>query len=164
MGFENKAGLGVNNQYGARDTGGAVGLEHSYGSKWFVDIDLTGQSIADAIAGFIPPVVIPKGALFKAATLRVDEAFTTGGTSPVVNIGAVAAPGTNGITVTGAELGTVGTKVPASTGNGTWAQSSTTGTASASKIGIALGGTSPTVTAGVGKASLILEYVFKTKV
>jgi hypothetical protein len=164
MGYENKAGLGVNNQYGARDTGGAVGQEHSYGSKWTINIDLTGQSIADAIAGFMPPVVVPKGALFKAATLRVDEAFVVGGTSPTVRIGAAGSIGTNGIVLTEAELEAVGTKVPASTGAGTWAQSSSTGTTAAAKVALDLGGTSPTVATTAGKATLILEYVAKTKI
>lgn len=71
------------------------------------------------------------------------------------------APATNGISITGAELGSVGTKVPASTGNGTWAQSSAT--TAAELLTMALGGTSPTVTRGVGKATLILEYVDAAK-
>lgn len=163
MGYENKAGLGVNNQYGVRQTGGAVGVEHNYGSLNTLKIDLTGQSIADAVAGFMPPVVIPKGALFKSARLRVDEAFVVGGTSPTVRIGAAGSIGTNGIVLTEAELEAVGTKTPASAGAGTWATNSATGTTAAAKVALDLGGTSPTVDATVGKATLILEYVFNTK-
>lgn len=156
MSYEKTSGLNVNNQYGARHTGGGVGVEHGYNSVKLLRIDLTGDSINEAVAGFVPPVKIPKGAQFKRAILRVDEAFTIGGTSPVVNIGGTA-PGTNGITLTESELESTGTKVPASTGNGTWAF--TSATSAAELITIALGGTSPTVTGGVGKATLILEYV-----
>mgnify|MGYP000022835128 CR=1 FL=1 len=163
MGFENTAGLGVNNQYGVRATGGAIGNEHGYGSTVVLKIDLTGQSIADAVAGFMPPVVVPKGALFKRATLRVDEVFVIGGTSPTVRIGASGSIGTNGIVLTEAELEAVGTKVPASTGAGTWAQSSSTGTTAAAKVALDLGGTSPTVSATAGKATLILEYISNAK-
>lgn len=163
MGFENKAGLGVNNQYGVRATGGAVGVEHGYGTTTVYNIDLTGQSIADAIAGFMPPVVVPKGALLRRATLRVDEAFVVGGTSPTVRIGASGSIATNGIVLTEAELEAVGTKTPASTGAGTWATNSATGTTAAAKVALDLGGTSPTVDATAGKATLILEFVGKTK-
>jgi hypothetical protein len=163
MGFENKAGLGVNNQYGVRETGGSVGIEHAYGSKVTLKIDLTGQSIADAVAGFMPPLVVPKGALFRSAVLRVDEAFAVSGTSPTVRIGAAGSIGTNGIVLTEAELEAVGTKVPASAGAGTWSQTSSTGTTAAAKVALDLGGTSPVVATTSGKATLILEFVNETK-
>lgn len=163
MGYENKAGLKVNNQYGVRETGGSIGTEHSYSAFRTLKIDLTGQSINDAVAGFVPPVVIPKGALFRRAVLRVDEAFNLTGSSPTVQIGADGSVATNGIVLTEAELETVGTKAPASTGVGTWSQSSTTGTTAGAKIGFALGGAAPVVTNGAGKATLILEYVMETK-
>lgn len=163
MAFEKNTGLGVNNFYGARDTGGAIGVEHSYGTTFTVRIDLTGQSIADAIAGFMPPVVIPKGALFNQAKLRVDEAFNITGTSPTVRVGAVGSIATNGVVLTEAELETVGTKNIASAGAGTWSTTSTTGTAAAAKIGLDLGGTSPVVAKTAGKATLILEFVNVSK-
>lgn len=156
MGFKNNAGLGVNNYYGARDTGGAVGVEGADGSERTIAVNITGTSLND---GFVPPTLLPKGALLRRAFLRVDEAFTMGGTSPTVVIGAKGAEATNGIVLTSAELGAVGSKVPASTGAGTWSSSSSTGTTAASTIGITLGGTSPTVTPGVGKAVLIMEFM-----
>jgi len=159
MAYENKSGLNVYNQYGPRDTGGTVGVETTENSISLYSFTLTGDSLNTA---FFPKVVLPKGAQVKRAILRVDEAFTLGGTSPVLNIGQAGTEATNGITITQAELQAVGTKVPASTGNGTWAASSATTVASA--IGKALGGTSPTVTAGVGKATLVLEVFNKTKV
>jgi hypothetical protein len=113
---------------------------------------------------FIPKVVIPKGALFRKATLRVDEAFVIGGTTPTVQLGASGSVATNGIVLSEAELENVGTKTPASTGAGTWSQSSSTGTTAAAQVAFSLGGTSPTVDTTVGKATLILEFTNKTKV
>lgn len=161
MSYENSAGLGVFNQFGARETGGAVGVETSDNSVHFLTVNLTGEMLNGT---FLPPVVVPKGALFRSAVLRVDEAFVVGGTSPTVRIGAAGSVGTNGFVLTEAELENVGTKVPASAGAGTWSTTSTTGTTAAAKVAFDLGGTSPTVTSGVGKATLILEFVNKTKV
>lgn len=159
MGYENKAGLNVNNHYGVRSTGGGVGLEHGYNSTFILRIDLTGDSINDAVAGFVPPVSIPKGANFNKATLRVDEAFVVTGTNPTVLVGAAGSVATNGVALTEAELEAVGTKEIASTGAGTWAFNSATGTTAAAKVAFALGGTTPAVARGSGKGTLILEYV-----
>lgn len=160
MPFANQAGLGVNNYYGARNTGGSVGVEDQDGSSLVVSVNITGDMLNGS---YLPPVVLPKGALFRRAALRVDEAFVIGGTSPTVRIGATGSVGTNGIVLTEAELENVGTKVPASTGAGTWAVGSSTGTTAAAKVAFDMGGTSPTATAGVGKAVLILEFFSKAK-
>jgi len=160
MGFKNQAGLGVSNYYGARNTGGSVGVEDADGSTLTLSVQLTGQSIND---GYLPPVVLPKGALLRRAVLRVDEAFVIGGTTPTVSIGANGSVGTNYIVLTEAELENIGTKVPASTGAGTWSAASATGTTAAAKVALALGGTSPTVDATVGKAVLVIEFINKAK-
>lgn len=160
MGFESTAGLNVSNFYGARDTGGSVGIEDSDGSMWSLSIAFTGASLNQS---FLPPVVVPKGAQLKRAVLRVDEAFSLGGTTPTVIFGGTV-PATNGIVLSQTELQAVGTKTPASTGTGTWAASSATGTTAAEKVTKALGGTTPTVSATQGKGTLVLEYFFKTKV
>lgn len=160
MPFQNQAGLGVNNYYGARDTGGGVGVEKSSDSNHMLSISFTGDSLNSA---YLPPVNYPKGAKFVRAILRVDEAFNITGTSPTVIFGGTA-PATNGIVLTEAELEAVGTKTPASTGTGTWAVGSATGPLAAERITKALGGTTPVVTPGVGKATLVIEYQNKTKV
>ena len=160
MPFQNQAGIGVNNFYGARDTGGSVGLERSHDSIHTLSIAFTGDSLNSS---FLPPVIYPKGAKFLRAYLRVDEAFTLGGTSPTVIFGGTA-PATDGIVLTQAELTAVGSKTPASTGTGTWAVASATGPLTAQRVTRTLGGTSPTVTAGVGKATLVIEFQNKTKV
>lgn len=160
MTFRNQAGIGVSNNYGPRDTGNTVGIETTKQSEIVLSVQLTGNSLND---GYIPPVNIPKGALLRRAVLRVDEAFTLGGTSPTVRIGAVGSEATNGIVLSQAELQAVGTKTPASAGAGTWATNSATGTTAAAKVAVSLGGTAPTVTAGVGKAVLVLEFSNKAK-
>ena len=156
MSFENSTGLGVFSSYGKRNTGGSVGSETTDGSTRDYSITITGESLNSA---FLPGVSIPKGSKLKGAILRVDEAFavSTGGT---VTFGGNS-PGVNGIVLTKAELEAVGTKVPASTGTGTWAVASATGTTSAQFINKAISGT---VTATQGKATLILTFVNKAKV
>lgn len=160
MAYENSAGINVFNQYGPRDTGGSVGVEQSSDSIHQLSIAFTGQSLA---SNFLPRVVVPQGAQFKRAILRIDEAFVVTGTSPTLIFGGTA-PGTNGIVLTEAELEAVGTKTPASTGTGTWAQSSATGTTAAEAVTKTLGGTSPVIASTSGKGTLILEYINKTKV
>lgn len=156
MAYENTAGIGVNNHYGARVTGNAIGVETSDNSVHLLTIQFTGASLNET---FLPPVYVPKGALFKRYTLRVDEAFAVS-TSGTVQFGGTA-PGTNGVTITEAELETIGTKVPASDGEGTWDIASTTGTTASQRLAKVVTGT---VTATQGKATLICEYVNKTKV
>ena len=161
MPYLNQAGINVSNYYGARDTGSAVGIEHGEDSLWRLSVNITPDFLNGT---FVPPVVVPKGALFRSAALRVDEAFNITGTTPTVIIGAQGSEATNGIVLTEAEMETIGTKTPASTGTGTWAQASTTGTTAAAKVGKALGGTTPVVVPGVGKATLVLTFVYKTKI
>lgn len=156
MPYSNTSGLNVFNQYGVRDTGGSVGKMDHDGVEASVAFSFTGRSLNE---GFVPPVVIPKGARFTRAFLRVDEAFALGGTTPTLRVGAAGSIATNGFVVTEAELEAVGTKAPASTGAGTWATNSATGTTAAAKIAFDLGGTTPTVDAALGKATLILFYI-----
>lgn len=158
MTFKNNAGIGVFNNYGKRDTGNAVGLEQGTDSGFRLSVNLTGQMLND---GFVPPVVVPKGALFRSATLRVDEAFALGGTTPTIRIGAAGSVATNGVVITEAQAETVGTKALAA-GAGQWAFDSTTGTTAAAKVAIDMGGTNPTSTNG-GKAVLVLEFFNKAK-
>ena len=57
MPFENSAGIGVNNFYGARDTGGTVGVEQSTDSVHQLSIAMTGESLQSS---FLPPFVVPR--------------------------------------------------------------------------------------------------------
>ena len=159
MPFENSAGIAVSNFYGTRSTGNSVGVETSDSSEHRLSVYITGDMLNGT---FIPPVNIPKGARFLRAILRVDEAFDLGGTTPTVRIGAAGSVATNGIVLTEAEMENIGTKVPASTGAGTWSFSSATGTTADAKVAFDMGGGTPTA-ARVGKATLILTFVNKTK-
>lgn len=160
MAFENSAGLGVFNQYGARNTGGTVGVQTTRDSTQQMSVDFTAQSL---IEGFLPPFVLPRGAHFLRYILRVDEVFTLTGTTPGLIVGGTV-PATNGVAVTAAELGAVGTKIVASAGTGTWSTTSATGTTASERVKVVLSGTTPAVTPGAGKASLVCEYIFETKV
>jgi hypothetical protein len=162
MGYSNTAGLNAYNHYGARTTGGAIGAEHEYGSRHVVKIDITGQSIADNIAGFMPPVYLPKYANIESVTLVVDEAFVVTGTTPNLEIGSYGSVATNGVVITEAELEAVGTKAIASTGAGTWAFGHASGLAAAAKIGMSLEGDTA-IAATSGRGTVIIEYIYNSR-
>lgn len=158
MPYLNQAGLNVFNQYGPRSTGNAVGTDHTQNAVHELSLEITGTSLNDSL--FLPPYVIPKGVRFTRATLVVDQAFTLTGTTPTVQFGGTA-PATNGITLSAANLGSVASLDVSASLAGTWATNSAAGTTAAEKCTLALGGTTPAVTAGVGKASLLLNYIYK---
>lgn len=159
MAYENTAGLGVFNQYGPRSTGNTVGVETDKDSIHQMSVTFNNRSLQDA---FLSPFNFPKGAKVLRYLLSVDEAFTLTGTTPTLIVGGTA-PATNGVVITAAELAAVGTKTPASTGTGTWAVASTTGATATERVTKALGGTTPAVTVGAGRGTLLVEYVYKTK-
>lgn len=159
MTYESNTGLGVNNHYGARETGGVVGSEHTQNSLMRVTINLTGEMLNGT---FLPPVYLPKGALLKNATLNVIEAFSLSGTTPAVTIGSYATIASNYISLSKTELEATGSKVPSSTGAGTWSTSSSTGLGAKDKVGFAITGTSPVVSKTAGKANLVLEFFIKS--
>lgn len=162
MGYDNGSALGVYNHYGVRTTGGAIGMEHNYGSLWTVKIDLTGQSIADVIAGFVVPAYVKKGMLLKSAVLRVDEVFVVTGTTPHLEIGSAGSVATNGITITEAQLEALGTTDITAASVGTWAEDSS-GIGADAKVGMSLEGDTA-IAATSGKATVILEFVYNAKV
>lgn len=156
MGYENTAGLGVTNQYGVRNTGGAVGLEHGENSTHVLTVNLTGEMLNSA---YVAPMKMPKGALVRRATLRVDEVFVVSALGTVA-IGGTA-PGTDGVVLTEAKLEALGTSDVSSLAVGTWATASATGPLTAQTIAKAITGT---VGATSGKGTLTVEYYYKTKV
>lgn len=152
MAFEGNSGLQVATQYGVRDTGVSVGVEHSKDSLHQLSLELTGTGIAE---GFLPPLVMPKGAIFRKATVYVDEVFT-GLTS--ISVGEGNATATNGIVLLNADLAIGGRDVTAKLA-GTWAAG--TPQPKASRVGMTPVGT---VTRGKGRASLVIEYLYKRRV
>lgn len=156
MTYANQAGLGVNNQYGTRNTGGAIGLEHGYNSTNVLSFNLTGEMLNSA---YMPPVTFPKGAMVRRAILRVDEVFTVSAAGTVA-IGGTA-PGTDGVVLTEAKLEAVGTSDVSALAVGTWATASATGPLTAQRVAKVITGT---VGATTGKGTLTVEYYYKTKV
>ena len=154
MSYENSAGLGVTNQYGPRQTGGAVGLEHGEGSTHTLSVDLTGEMLNSA---YVAPVWMPKGALVRKVYLRVDEVFVVSAAGTVA-IGGTA-PGTDGVVLTKAKLEALGTSDVSTLAIGTWATASATGPLTAQRVAKAITGT---VAATSGKGTLIVEYINKT--
>ena len=84
MGFENSAGLGVNNHYGQRDTGGTEGVTKTEGidNEFAIDLDENGLAF-----GFpIPSTFTNQGSFY---VTEVDDSQATG-TVSAVTIGGVA--------------------------------------------------------------------------
>lgn len=156
MAYENTAGLGVTNQYGPRQTGGAIGVETTDNTTSILRVDLTGEMLNSA---YVAPIVMPKGALVRKVYLRVDEAFAL--SAGTVSIGG-AAPATDGVALTKAKLEAVGTSDVSTLAVGTWATASATGPLTAQKIAKVI--TGGTLTATQGKGTLIVEYAYVTKV
>ena len=147
----------VHTQYGVRNTGLTAGTDCDFDE---LTVELTAAAFQDGI--FLPNVVIPKNTHFQRATLTVHEVFTLTGTTPTVQVGGTA-PGTNGLTLTAAQLGAVGSIDVAADFTGTWSPTSTTGTTANEAVTIALGGTTPAVSGTVGKATLWIEYRYRDK-
>jgi hypothetical protein len=153
MSKENTAGLGVNSRYGPLTTpDGAGGVIKTEGAVNELTLDFTGETINDDSE---QNPVIPAGSLIIAAYAEISEAFVLGGTTPTIDIGTKGSEGTNGIDIADAgEADTVGTYDILGTPSGTWAASLAANTT----VGIALGGTSPTVTSA-GKARVVVQYL-----
>ena len=151
MAFEGNTGLQVATQYGVRGTGVSVGVEHSKDAKHQLSFELTGRGIRE---GFLPPLVVPKGAVFLKASVYVDEAFV-GLTS--MNLGEGNAAGTNGLVLLASDLAVGGRDLTAKLA-GTWVAG--VAQAKASRIGMTSVGT---VDPTKGRASIVLEYVYKRR-
>ena len=151
MAFEGNTGLQVATQYGVRDTGVSVGVEHTKDSSHQLSFELTGRGIRE---GFLPPLVVPKGAVFRKASVYVDEAFV-GLTS--MNLGEGNAAGTNGLVLLAADLAVGGRDLTAKLA-GTWVAG--VAQAKASRIGMTSVGT---VNPTKGRASIVLEYTYKRR-
>jgi len=153
MGFEANTGLGVNNHYGQRDTGHGIGHIKTEGSVNELVVDVTGDMLNDT---FRLPVVLPVESIFLDAYVDVEEAFVLGGTTPTILVGTSGSEVTNGVVVSETLAEAVGSAAITGTFTGTW--SVTAGLAAATTVGVVLGGTTPTATAGVGKARVVIRY------
>ena len=151
MSYENSAGLGVKNFYGARGLDeGVIGGIPTYGSTNELTFDISGKSINDNV-DFLKSL-LPAGALVTHAVAEVKEVFVVTGTTPTLHIGTDGSEETNGIALSEAQLETLGT-YELTTFDGTWAA----GLAVETVVGLALGGTTPAVT-DAGRVRMTVSY------
>lgn len=95
---------GISQVYGEMYTGGATGSIKTEGAKNEITVNLTGDVLGTLI---LQPVKIPKGSVVVKAYLRVVEAFNLAELS-VVKVGTDGSEATNGVSLTEANLETVG--------------------------------------------------------
>lgn len=156
MTFESNTGLGVKNHYGPRASQSGVasgGQIHGSGAVEEKVVYITGEDFGTGTS-FDTELTIQDGAKFIEAYAEITEAFVLGGTSPTINVGTNTSEGTNfAIELSEAEAEAVG-EVYNSTGGGTFASPLAADTV----IGVALDGTSPTVTSA-GRAKVVIRYI-----
>lgn len=153
-GFENSAGLGVNNHYGVRDTEAGVvsggELEGQGGSTFEKVVYITGDDFAGGTS-FNTQLTLPAGSFPIEAVFEVGEVFTLGNADNVFNIGTDTSESTNGFAIANPDTASV---TKDTSGAGTWAAALAADTA----IGVSVTGTTAAVTAGSGRAKVIIRY------
>lgn len=143
----------VSNHFGPRDTGKTNGITNSDGFMRELTLDLDGEVVGDEAYALTVLPKLPAGSIVQDVFLEVEEAFVLGGTTPAVEVGTEGTEATNGVTLTEAQLEAVGTYDVTAALSGTWAA----GFAAETTLGLALSGTSPTVT-DAGKARVVIRY------
>lgn len=138
----------VQNRYGAVETGGAVGVVKTEGSKNEASITFSGKNVKEGKFDLLTEFKLPAGSVIKAAYLKVTEVFSAGAN---VTVGTDGTEATNGLVLADASLDVVGTYDVTSTLTGTWAAP----LAAETVVGVAaVGGAEE-----IGKAKLVVEYV-----
>jgi len=160
MTFESNTGLGTRNHYGPRSAReGIEGSIKTEGSLQELTLKFTGDNINDDVFSSNLSV-LPAGARVHDVAFAVSEVFVLGGTTPTINIGTDGSEATNGISLAEAQGEAAGVyygdQQNQETGvgiNGTWAAE----LAADTQVSIALGGTTPTVTAA-GYCTVTIRY------
>lgn len=144
----------VHNHYGPyTEMKNTVGrYQQDQGATQELVIDFDGTVVGDAAFPLLAPT-LPAGAIIEDVYLYVEEAFVLGGTTPAIEIGTEGTEATNGFTISEAQAEATGMKDLTSALSGTWAA----GLAADTVVGIALSGTTPTVTSA-GKARVVIHY------
>lgn len=146
----------VRNQFGARDTGGTIGVNKVEGIKEELIFDINASFFASVPDGLVP-FVIPAGAVIKAVYIDVEEVFIATGTSPTLLIGTNGSEVTNGFVVSEAILEATGTANLTATLAGTW--DNEVPLAANTTVGIAVGGSGgPAIAATTGKARVTVLF------
>ena len=143
----------VNQHFGAKESGGAVGVVKTEGSMNEAVFTFDGSNASDGAFDLATAFQLPAGAVVEDVYVKVTEAFALGGTTPTILLGTNGSEVTNGFVVSEAQAEATGSYDVTSTLTGTWAAP----LAAATTVGIALGGTSPTSTSA-GKAKVVVRY------
>ena len=142
----------VNNHYGVRNLGGATGVLKTEGTDNELTLYVTGEIINGS---FLPQVDIPAGAVITKAVAHVTEAFVLTGTGPIIAVGTDGSEATNGASLTEAQAEATGYYDITASLAGTW--DAEAAFASDTRVGVALGGTTPAVT-DAGRAVIVVTY------
>lgn len=157
MSFQSDTGLGVPSFYGERSKlEGMGGQAPTSGYKKEIVLEFSGANINDDSA--MLKATLPQNCLILNAYVDVEEAATMTGTTPTILVGTDGSEATNGLVISEAQAEAKGVYDVSGTLTGTWAAS----LASDTTIGVALGGTSPTIT-DAGRYKVVIEYVHATR-
>lgn len=150
--IEETSGRGVKVVYGPRtanEPSMGRGLPNSNTKE--VRISLAGTDVQAGLDVF-DEVILPAGALPRRVVVEIEEVFVLGGTTPTILFGTETSEVTNGFVVSEAQAEAAATYEITSFA-GTWAAALAADTA----IGVALGGSTPTVTSA-GVINVSIEY------
>jgi hypothetical protein len=158
MGYENNAmnlaSGSAYNQYGPRGTEDGVvsgGNLHGVGGSTFeAVVYITGDDF-NGTTSYDTQLSLPAGSFPIEAVFEISEAFTVGNADNVINIGTNGSESTNGFAIADPETAEV---TKDTSGAGTWAAALAANTA----VGVSVTGTTAAVTAGSGKAKVIIRY------
>jgi hypothetical protein len=151
----------VHNNFGPRDikNDGSMGVNKIEGIKEELIVYVTGDMFTD-VPDTLMPYTLPEGAILKAAYVDVVEAFALGGTTPTILIGENGAEVTNGLVISEAIAEGTGSHNLTATFAGEW--DSEAPLPHRHTIGIALGGSNPTITrAGRLRVTILFDRVNK---
>lgn len=143
----------VSNHYGPRSVGQTQGAGKTEGFENQLVFNITGKDVANGAFALTVAPFLPKGADITKVYASVTEAFVLSGTTPAIEIGTEGSEATNGFTVSEAQAEAEGYYDLTSALSGTWASP----LAAATTVGIALSGTSPTVT-DAGVLKVVVKY------
>lgn len=145
------------NRYNTQKLGEQLGVNHSDTAVTEITGTLTGEQLVRDVAsgdGFLAGVVqLPVGAVLSDVIVQVKEVFVLGGTNPTILIGTQGSEVTNGFVISEAQAEAIGTYNVTASKVGTWAAP----IATAAQLGVALGGTTPTVTSA-GRLDYYIKY------
>jgi hypothetical protein len=124
-----------------------VGVVNKDGHERELRFELDGEKFVAGNYVFNQPFTLPAGAIPLYSHVQTREVFNLGGTTPVINIGSTGAATRFG-SVSEAQAEALGTYTLSVTA---------TPTTAATTLTVALGGTTPTVTAA-GKMEVVIGY------